>query len=104
MTDDLVKRLNTAGGFDSPWLREQLVNWDHKAEQQKADFMEHMYQCSGRHQEGHPMYALFTGLWQDFCIKEAGPYCRDDFFKRLEFIEKLNGQQQENAEAVTSQD
>ena len=25
-----------------------LNGWDPKKEQQKADFMEHMYQCSGR--------------------------------------------------------
>lgn len=103
MTDDLLKRLNTTGAFDTPWLKDQLLNWDYKAEQRKADFMEHMYQCSGRQVEGHPMHALFTGLWQDFCIKEAGPYCRDDYFKRLEFVKEFEAkQQQENAEALTA--
>ncbi len=44
MTEDLKKKLNTAGSFDGPWLKNQLRNWDVGFEQQKADFMEHMYQ------------------------------------------------------------
>jgi hypothetical protein len=86
MTDDLVKRLNTAGGFDSPWLREQLLAWSAQEEQKKADFMEHMYNCSGRQDKSHPMHALYTGLWQDFCIKEAGPYCRQEWFDMVEAV------------------
>jgi len=83
MTDDLLKKLNTTGAFDTPWLREQLKNWDVVAEQKKADFMEHMYQC---YKPGNHCY---TGLWKRFCIQEAGPYCRDEHFARLEFIESL---------------
>lgn len=49
-------------------------------EQQTADFMEHMYQCSGR------TNGLFTGLWNDFCLKEAGPTCRDAWFAKQEAI------------------
>lgn len=67
-----------------------LKGWDVKKEQQKTAFMEHMYQCSGR------TNGLFTGLWQDFCLKEAGPVCRDQYFQRLEAIqqfEKLELQQ-----------
>lgn len=52
-------------------------------EQRKADFMEHMYRCSGR-QDG-----LYSGLWQEFCIREAGPYCREDYFRRLQFVKDL---------------
>lgn len=58
-----------------------LQSWNVKKEQQKANFMEHMYKCSGR------TNGLFTGLWHDFCLKEAGPICRDQFFERLEAIE-----------------
>lgn len=90
MTEDLLKKLNTTGAFDTPWLKEQLGKWNVLTEQRKADFMEHMYQCSSRHQEGHPMRGLYTGLWQDFCIQEAGPQCRKDYFKRLQFIKDLN--------------
>ena len=60
-----------------------LRNWDAKKEQQKADFMEHIYQC---YQPGNHCY---TGLWQRFCQEEAGPYCRNEHFVRLKFIESL---------------
>jgi len=87
MTEDLAKKLRTAGAFDTPWLKEQLQNWDVKAEQRKADFMEHMYRCSARNN------GLYTGLWQNFCLTEAGPYCRDEYFNRLDFVERLqNGE------------
>ena len=66
-----------------------LAGWDVKKEQQKADFMEHMYQCSGRANGGPGVVGLYTGLWQDFCIKEAGPAMRDYYFKRLQFIEDV---------------
>jgi hypothetical protein len=61
-----------------------LDGWDAKKEQQKAEFMEHVYRCSGR------TNGLYTGLWQEFCLIEAGPHCRDEFFARLQFIEDLN--------------
>jgi hypothetical protein len=62
---------------------EYLNGWDPVSEQQKADFMEHMYQCSGR------TNGLFTGLWTDFCMKEAGPTCRQMFFDRKKAIEQF---------------
>jgi len=80
MTDDLATKLNTAGAFDTPWLKEQLLNWDVAAEQKKADFMEHMYKCSGR------TNGLYTGLWEHFCIHEAGPIMRERFFEMVEAI------------------
>lgn len=86
MTDDLATKLNTAGAFDTPWIKEQLLNWDAVKEQQKADFMEHMYHCAGRQYKDHPMHSLYTGLWHDFCIKEAGPTCRDKFFDMVDAI------------------
>lgn len=65
-----------------------LSTIDPKFEQQKAEFMEHMYQCSGRNN------GLYTGLWKDFCMNEAGPYCRNLFFERkqamLEFLDQQN--------------
>jgi hypothetical protein len=81
MTDDLAKKLNTAGAFDTPWLKEQLRNWDVAAEQRKADFMEHMYRCSGR------TNGCYTGLWQDFCIREAGPAMRERYFEMVKAVE-----------------
>ena len=60
-----------------------LRNWDVKKEQQKADFMERMYQC---YQPGNHCY---TGLWERFCMEEAGPHCRNEYFNRIEAIEQL---------------
>ena len=102
MTDDLAKKLRTAGAFDTPWLKEQLRNWNVIAEQKKADFMEHMYQCAGRQDPSHPMHGLYTNLWQDFCIGEAGAYCRDEYFRRLEFVKDLEAGKFEGQEALVS--
>ena len=63
-----------------------LAGWDVKKEQQKADFMEHMYQCSGRANGGPCVVGLYTGLWQEFCIKEAGPIMRDRYFEMMEAV------------------
>ena len=80
MADDLTTKLNTAGAFDTPWLREQLRNWDVVSEQKKADFMEHMYKCSGR------TNGFYTSLWQEFCIREAGPIMRERYFEMVEAV------------------
>ena len=58
----------------------QRLDLDYIKEQKKADFMERMYQCSGR------MNGLYTGLWQEFCLNEAGPIIRDRYFEMLEAI------------------
>ncbi len=86
MTDDLAKKLRTAGAFDTPWLKEQLRNWSVVEEKKRADFMEHMYNCSGRQDKAHPMHGLYTGLYQDFCIKEAGPFARERWSEMQEAI------------------
>lgn len=65
-----------------------LAGWDVKAEQRKADFMEHMYQCSGRANGGPGVAGLYTGLWKEFCLKEAGPFCRDMYFDRLQAVKE----------------
>jgi len=59
-----------------------LEHWDAKAEQQQADFMEHVYRCSGR------TNGLYTGLWQAFCLDEAGPRCRDIFFEQQQALKE----------------
>lgn len=82
MTEDLAKKLKTTGAFDTPWLKEQLRNWDVAYEQRKADFAEHMYQVY------KPTNHCYTGLWERFCLSEAGPYCRDQYFNALDAIEK----------------
>jgi hypothetical protein len=63
-----------------------LAGWDVKAEQRKADFMEHMYQCSGRAKGGPGVVGLYTGLWENFCLREAGPIMRDRYFEMMEAV------------------
>ena len=63
-----------------------LAGWDVADEQRKADFMEHMYQCSGRANGGPGVVGLYTGLWHEFCIKEAGPIMRDRYFEMMEAV------------------
>lgn len=63
-----------------------LAGWDVAAEQRKADFMEHMYQCSGRDQGPPGVHGLYTGLWQEFCVREAGPAMRDKWFEMMEAV------------------
>ncbi len=81
-----------------------LAGWDVKAEQRKANFMEHMYQCSGRANDGPGVVGLYTGLWQEFCAKEAGPFCRDMYFDRLqavkEYEELMKKESEETVESV----
>jgi len=96
MTDDLAKKLNTAGAFDTPWLKEQLQNWNVQSEQRKADFMEHMYQCSGRNN------GLYTGLWQAFCMNEAGPFARDKYFEMVEAAKLFQEQQEQSIKEAVS--
>ena len=79
-TEELTKKLNTAGAFDSDWLKEQLQNWNVIEEQKRADFIEHIYQC---YQPGNNCY---TGLWERFCLTEAGPYCRKKWFEMKEAV------------------
>lgn len=78
-----------------------LAGWDVKAEQRKADFMEHMYQCSGRANAGPGVVGLYTGLWQEFCLKEAGPFARDKYFEMVEAA-KLFKQQQTKEISIVS--
>lgn len=75
-----------------------LSCWNAEKEQQKAVFMEHMYQCSGRHQKAHPMHGLYTGLWHEFCLGEAGEYCRNLYFERLKAVKEFEDQQQKAEE------
>jgi hypothetical protein len=66
-----------------------LKDWNVKAEQQKADFMEHLYQCSGRANAGPGVVGLYTNLWQEFCVREAGPVMRDRYFEMMDAIRQF---------------
>jgi hypothetical protein len=90
---DLAKKLKTAGAFDDPWLKEQLRNWNASEEQKKADFMEHIYQVY------RPGNSCYTGLWEKFCLTEAGPFARQEYFNRLAAVEEFKKQmEKENKE------
>lgn len=79
-----------------------LAGWDVVAEQKKVDFMEHMYQCSGRNNAGPGVKGLYTGLWQNFCVQEAGPVMREHYFEMMEAIRLYEeGQLQEVSLSVS---
>lgn len=42
-------------------------------EQKKADFLEYLYEQSGRSDlpKGHPLHETYTGLWQEFERRSA---------------------------------
>ena len=66
-------------------MTDQLISMDPRKEQQKAEFIEHLYRCSGRKN------GLYTNLWKEFCMGEAGPYCRDLYFERKQaMLDYLN--------------
>ena len=60
---------------------EILLNWDVRREQRKADFMEHLFDVY------QPSNNCYTGLWQKFCIGEAGEYCKNMYYEQLEAIQ-----------------
>jgi hypothetical protein len=62
--------------------QEILDNWDVVREQQKADFQEHLYNVY------KPSNHCYTGLWQRFCVTEAGPICRDKYFEMVAAVEE----------------
>jgi len=61
---------------------EILRNWNVKEEQQNADFMEHLFEVY------KPSNNCYTGLWARFCLGEAGYYCRNMYFERLEALKE----------------
>jgi len=63
-----------------------LRDFDHKEEAKKQIFLDHMYKCSGREDPSHSMHNLYTGLYQDFCVREAGPLARERWFEMQEAI------------------
>ena len=75
-------------------IREDLIEQD-----KRAAFMRHLYHVFGRNDPKHPKHGFYTGLWEEFCIEEAGYVVREMFFERLEAVrlyEKNKKQQAEN--------
>ncbi|NBX71591.1 hypothetical protein EBQ91_01565 [bacterium] len=56
-----------------------MIYSDPIKEQQKADFMEHLYEVY------QPANHLYTGLWERF-KEEAAEHCRNEYFAKLQFI------------------
>jgi len=67
----------------------KVLGLNAKKEQEKSEFLHHMYLCAGRNNPMHPMWGLYTGLWHDFCIYEAGPVLRDRYFEMQEAIRRF---------------
>ena len=74
----MTNRANQIGTRE--WLEEN---------NRRVIFQQHMYNCAGRQNPDHPMHGLFTGLWHDFCLNEAGKAQRDGWFDRMEFVKKV---------------
>ena len=55
-------------------------DWNVLEQHRRSIFMNHMYKCSGR------TNGLYTGLWQEFCLKEAGPTCVNMWFDQQRAI------------------
>jgi len=68
--------------FDNFTYQDVLNNWDVVKEQQKADFMQHLYEVY------KPANHCFTGLWERFCLTEAGPICRDKYFEMVAAVKE----------------
>lgn len=63
-----------------------------KLDQRRADFMERLYQASGRDSQ------LFTGLWEEYCLELGAHYrdtpdqCPDAMnFSHVQSVEKEQG-------------
>jgi len=53
-----------------------MFNCHPATEQPKAEFLQYLYEQSGRSKlpQGHPLHGTYTGLWQEFqvnCANEA---------------------------------
>jgi hypothetical protein len=69
--------------------QEILNNWSVKLEQQKVDFLEHLYNVY------RPSSHTYTGLWERFCITEAGPIMRERYFEMLEAAKQYEALQKQ---------
>jgi hypothetical protein len=60
------------------FLLDTMFNCHPAQEQKKVDFLEHLYQKSGRDElpKGHPLRGTYTGLWQEF-MRDNAEQARD---------------------------
>ena len=79
-------------------IREELIEQD-----KRSAFMRHLYHAFGRNNPHHPKHGFYTGLWEEFCLKEAGYVVRELFFERLEAVRLYEEEQErKNANVYTS--
>jgi len=62
-------------------IKDELIEQD-----KRAAFMKHLYHVFGRNEPSHPKHGFYTGLWEEFCLEEAGYVVREMFFERLEAV------------------
>ena len=74
-------------------IREHLIEQD-----KRAAFMRHLYHVFGRNDPNHPKHGFYTGLWEEFCIEEAGFVVRELFFERLEAVRLYEENKKQQAE------
>ena len=69
----------------------QNLDWKFWLEEnnRRVIFQNHMYRCAGRDHPDHPMHGLFTGLWYDFSLNEAGIAQRNMWFDRMQFVQDV---------------
>ena len=74
-------------------IREDIIEQD-----KRAAFMRHLYHVFGRNDPNHPKHGFYTGLWEEFCIEEAGFVVRELFFERLEAVRLYEENKKQQAE------
>jgi len=68
--------------------KNELLEWDVEEQDKRVLFMDHLYRCDRRDDPSHPLHGTFTGLWQNFCLNEAGKTMRDEWFEKMEAIHR----------------
>jgi hypothetical protein len=66
----------------SEWEQNYMSDFDQLEQGIRTHFMEVLYQHSGRANPEHEMHGIFTDLWQDFCLNEAGFFARGQYYER----------------------
>ena len=65
-----------------------ILEWDLEEQDKRVLFMEHLYKCDRRDDPSHPLHGVYTNLWRNFCLNEAGKTMRDEWFQKMEAIHR----------------
>ena len=52
-------------------------------------FIEQLYHSYGRDDPDHPQHGHYSGLWQEFCLGEAGIFARDHWIRQQAQIREM---------------